>query len=113
MSLGAAISDTLLDPVARGHVVDGADLAALKAGNNLLQTLPSPVHIQQVLSLVEGPVLAGESRHTLSILSLPTSGQSAAVSIGGAVLAALRTAPSFRAGAKRPFRLAAGLAPRS
>ena len=45
MLLGAAVSDALLDPVARGHVVDEADLAALEVGNNLLQTLPSPVHI--------------------------------------------------------------------
>jgi hypothetical protein len=63
MSPGAAISDALLDPVARGRVVDRLDLAALQAGNDQLQALPPPIHVQQGLGLVENPVAFGGSEH--------------------------------------------------
>lgn len=56
-SSGAAVRDALLDLVARDHVIDSTDLAALEAGNDLLQTLPSPVHVQRGLSLVEDSVV--------------------------------------------------------
>lgn len=68
---GMAVPDAFLDLVARGHVIDRPDLAALEAGNNPLQTLPSPVHVQQGLSLVECPVVFGRSGHGLSVLSPP------------------------------------------
>jgi hypothetical protein len=44
-SRGAAVSDALLDPVARSRVVDRLDLAAMQAGNDLLQALPPPIHV--------------------------------------------------------------------
>jgi hypothetical protein len=38
-SPGAAVSDALLDPVARGRVVDRLDLAALQVGNDAARVL--------------------------------------------------------------------------
>src|SRR5437764_1436129 len=56
-SPGAAVSDALLDPLARGRVVDRMNLAVLKVGNDPLQALPPPIHVQQGLGLVEDPVV--------------------------------------------------------
>src|SRR5580698_7147036 len=56
-SPGAAVSDALLDPVARGRVVDRLDLAALQVGSGPLQALPPPVRVQQGLGLVEDPLV--------------------------------------------------------
>jgi len=44
---GAAVSDALLDPVARGRVADRLDPAALLAGNDQLQAPPPLIHVQQ------------------------------------------------------------------
>ena len=52
----------------RDHVIDSTDLAALAAGNNLLHTLPSPVHVQRGLSLVEDSVVFESSDYKLSLL---------------------------------------------
>src|SRR6266496_3434916 len=46
-SPGTAVSDVLLDPVARGGLVDRLDLAALQVGNDLVQALPPAVHVEQ------------------------------------------------------------------
>src|SRR5437868_13735015 len=54
-SPGAAVSDALLDPVARGGLVDRLDLAALQAGNDLVQALPPAGHVEQALGLGEDP----------------------------------------------------------
>jgi len=62
-SPGATVSDALLDPVARGCVVDRLDLAALQVGSGPLQALPPPVHVQQGPGLVEDPVIAGGLGH--------------------------------------------------
>src|SRR6266478_3363392 len=66
-SLGAAVSDALLDPVARGRVVDRLDLAALQIGNDPLQALPPPIHVQQGLGLVEDPVVFDGLGHGLRV----------------------------------------------
>jgi Nucleotidyl transferase AbiEii toxin, Type IV TA system len=66
-SPGAAVSDALLDPVARGRVVDRLDLAALQVGNDPLQALPPPIHVQQGLGLVEDPVVFDGLGHGLSV----------------------------------------------
>jgi hypothetical protein len=58
-SRGAAVSDALLDPVARGRAVDRLDPAALQAGNDLFQALPPPVRIEQGRGLGENPVVFG------------------------------------------------------
>src|SRR5690349_19082215 len=66
-SLGAAVSDALLDPVARGGLVDRLDRAALQVGDDLFQALPPPVHVQQGLGLVEDPVVLDGLGHGLSV----------------------------------------------
>src|SRR6266496_982405 len=66
-SPGAAVSDALLDPVARGRVVDRLELAAVKVGNDQLQALPPSIHIQQGLGLVEDPVVFDGLGHDLTV----------------------------------------------
>jgi len=66
-SPGAAVSDALLDPVARGRVADRLDSAALQAGNGQLQALPPPIHVQQGFGLVEEPVVFDGSGHGLTV----------------------------------------------
>jgi hypothetical protein len=43
------------------------DLADLQAGNDLLQALPPPIHVQQGLGLAEDPVVFDGSGHGLTI----------------------------------------------
>ena len=66
-SPGATVSDALLDPAARGRVAGRLDLAALQAGNDQLQALPPPIHVQQGLGLVENPVVFDRSGHGLTV----------------------------------------------
>jgi hypothetical protein len=66
-SRGAAISEVLLDPVARGRVVDRLYLAALQVGSDSIQALPAAIHVQQSLGLVEDPVAFGGSGHGLRL----------------------------------------------
>jgi hypothetical protein len=66
-SPGAAVSDALLDPVARGRVVDRLDLAALQVGNDQVQALPPPIHVEQGLGLVEDPVVFDGLGHSLRV----------------------------------------------
>jgi hypothetical protein len=66
-SLGAAVSDVLLDPFARGRVVDRLDPAALQVGNDSLQALPPPINVQQGLGLVEDPVVSYGLGHGLRV----------------------------------------------
>jgi hypothetical protein len=47
----------LLDPLARGRLVDGLDPAALQVGNDLFQVLPPPTHVQQGLGLGQDPAV--------------------------------------------------------
>jgi hypothetical protein len=54
-SPGAAVSDALLDPFARGRVADRLDPAVPQAGHDQLQALPPPIHVQQGLGLVKDP----------------------------------------------------------
>jgi hypothetical protein len=57
----------LLDPVARGRVVDRLYLAALQVGSDSIQALPAAIHVQQSLGLVEDPVAFGGSGHGLRL----------------------------------------------
>jgi hypothetical protein len=66
-SPGAAVSDALLDPVPRGHVVDRLDLAALQVGKIQVQALPPTVHVEQGLGLVEDPVVFDGLGHGLRV----------------------------------------------
>src|SRR5258705_3504702 len=58
-SPGAAVSDALLDPVARGGLVDPLDPAALPGGDDLLHALPPPLPVPHGLWLLEDPIVLG------------------------------------------------------
>lgn len=71
-SPGAAVSDAPLDPVARGRVPDRLDLAALQVGNDQLQALPPPIHVEQGLGLVKDPVVFDGLGHGSESITRPS-----------------------------------------
>ena len=64
---GAAVSDALLDPVARRRVADRLDLAVLQVGNDLLQALPPPSPCLAGPRPRRDPVVFDGSGHGLTV----------------------------------------------
>ena len=70
-SRGAAVSDALPDPVARGRVVDRLDLAALQVGNDQLQALPGTWRSAACKMISEFPKLSQARLGPGPVPSLP------------------------------------------